>query len=163
MIPLDHQPTPSASRTIGWQEWLVLPDLELGAIKAKVDTGAKTSAIYALNQELFDCHDETWVRFATFPIQDNEDFSVVCEAKLIDKREVTNSGGDTQSRYVIETIVELGGKQWLIEITLSNRAEMRYRMLLGRQAIVGRYVIDPGASFLCGKLKPKTVYNLNSK
>ena len=157
-----NQP-PSNLKTTGWQEWLALPDLSLGAVKAKIDTGAKTSAIFAVNVEPYDNHGEPWVRFETLPLQDNEDFIVDCEARLIDKREVTDSGGHTQSRFVIETIVEIAGEQWPIEVTLSNRAEMRYRMLLGRQAIVGRFMVNPSASFLCGKLKPKTVYNLTAK
>jgi len=142
---------------------MALPDLELGAIKAKVDTGAKTTAICALNTQLLDNDGDTWVRFDTLPIQDNEDFIVFCETRFIGKRKVTDSGGHTQSRYVIETIIEIAGEQWPIEVTLSNRIEMCYRMLLGRQAIVGRFIINPSASFLCGKLKPKTVYNLVAK
>jgi hypothetical protein len=120
---------------IGWVEWLSLPELKVSLIKAKIDTGARTSALHTFKIEPFQKDSNEWVRFWVHPNQDDSLNEVVCECPLKDQRSVTNSGGSTESRYVIETLVKIADKSWPIEITLTNRDEMKFRMLLGRQAM----------------------------
>jgi len=137
---------------VGWREWLALPDLGVTSIKAKVDTGARTSALHAFAVEPFDKKDELWVRFGMHPYQNNIEKEVWCEAKVIDQRAVTDSGGHTEQRYVIETNVTLGKKTWVIEATLTNRDSMLFRMLLGRTAMsAGNIVVNPAVSYLAGQ------------
>ena len=136
---------------LGWREWLALPDLGLKRIKVKVDTGARTSALHAFYLDPFIKGGEEWVRFGIHPEQNNTDLAVECVAKVKDKRVVTDSGGHRDERYVIETSVKLGKENWMAEITLTNRDSMKFRMLLGRTAIAGRYVVNPEASYLLGR------------
>ncbi|WP_319542211.1 ATP-dependent zinc protease [uncultured Pseudodesulfovibrio sp.] len=143
---------------IGWREWISLPDFHIPAIKAKIDTGARTSAIHAFQIEPFEKAGERYVRFCIHPLQGRDDISIPCEAKLIDQRKVTNSGGTTQKRYVISTTLELAGRQWEIELTLTNRDQMKFRMLLGRSAMRGHLIIDPQQSYQAGKMKAETLY-----
>jgi ribosomal protein S6--L-glutamate ligase len=117
---------------IGWQEWVSLPDLEIPWIKAKIDTGAATSCLHAINiKELAN----QFCEFLVHPIQNNKTINITCRAKIIDKRIVKSSTGHKQSRYVIETKLHLGEKPKSIQITLSDRKDMMFRMLLGRQAL----------------------------
>jgi hypothetical protein len=132
---------------IGWEEWLALPALQLPAIKAKVDTGAKTSALHAFLIEPFTDSGRSLVRFGIHPIPGREDIEVFCTSPLVDRREVTSSNGDKEARYVITTPVTMGVRTWDIEVTLTNREGMAYRMLLGRQAIRDGMLVDPAASF----------------
>jgi len=134
--------------TVGWREMLSLPNLGIDKIKAKIDTGARTSCLHAFKVESFHKGDTLWVRFWIHPIQHNSEFEVVCEAKVMDERTVRDSGGHEESRYVIESEVNIGGQQWPIEITLTNRENMAFRMLLGRTAMNNRIVVDPAESFL---------------
>lgn len=136
--------------TVGWREWCALPELGLSHIKAKVDTGARTSCLHAFEVEAFTKNDEAWVRFAIHPQQKNQDLIARCQARVLDQRTVTDSGGHRERRYVIETLLSLGGHQWPIEVTLTNRDSMLFRMLLGRTAMAGRITVDPAASFLLG-------------
>ncbi|RLA14039.1 MAG: ATP-dependent zinc protease [Gammaproteobacteria bacterium] len=145
---------------LGWREWAALPDLGLPAIKVKVDTGARTSALHAFYTEKYRLDSVDMVKFLIHPIQRNFDFQVECHAPLVDFREVSDSGGHREMRYVIETSIVIGNSNWPIEITLTNRDNMRFRMLLGRRAMEARAVIEPGASYLNGKLKARKLYQL---
>jgi len=133
---------------IGWREWVSLPDLGIDKIKAKVDTGARTSALHAFRVQEFTQDDATYVRFSVHPAQRKRNPEVECVALVLDRRPVTDSGGKTTQRYVIQTTVQAGSFAWPIELTLTNRDEMGFRMLLGRQAIRRRFVVNPGRSYL---------------
>ena len=140
--------------TLGWREWVDLPELGLASIKAKVDTGARTSALHAFEVRQFDADGRRRVEFRMHPRQKDNDTIVVCWADVIDERVVRDSGGHAEKRWVIETPVTIGGETWPIEITLTARDDMLFRMLLGRTAIRRRAVVDPARSYLVGK-KPE--------
>jgi len=133
---------------VGWRETLSLPSLGIEKINAKIDTGAKTSCLHAFKVESFMKDEALWVRFWLHPIQHNTDVEIVCEAEVIDERFVRDSGGHEESRYVIRSAVSIGGETWPIEMTLTNRENMAFRMLLGRTAMHNRIVVDPEKSFL---------------
>ena len=145
----------SAPFILGWEEWVVLPELGLGAIKAKVDTGARTSALHAFYVEPFGPTRARKVRFGVHPLPRRNDIAIECTARVIDRREVRSSNGEIEERYVIETPIRIGDRQWRIEVTLANRDMMIYRMLLGRQAIPRDGLVRPSASFLQPKLNYK--------
>jgi hypothetical protein len=138
---------------IGWREWASLPDLGIDKIKAKIDTGARTSAIHAFEIRPFQRDGQQFVHFSLHPVQRRRRPVVDCEAQVIDERIVTSSNGERQHRYVIETTIKLGNESWLIEMTLTNRDEMGFRMLLGRRALRRRFVVDPGSSFRLSRRK----------
>lgn len=133
--------------TLGWEEWLALPGLGLPAIKAKVDTGARTSALHAEAIEPFGRADKPQVRFLMRPNPDDPSIEVTCSAKVVDRRNVTSSNGESELRYVISTDIEMGGRSWPVELTLTDRGSMSYRMLLGRTSIEEDMIVSPALSF----------------
>lgn len=133
---------------IGWREYVALPQLGITQVKAKIDTGARSSALHAFDMELFRCRGTEMVRFKVHPFQRNSHQTVLTEAEVVDHREIRNSGGHVQRRPVIETGIEIGDHCWPIELTLTNRDVMGFRMLLGRQALRNRFLVNPGKSFL---------------
>ena len=147
---MEARPIPKEPLKIGWREWVALPELDVRAIKAKIDTGARTSALHAYRIEPFRRSGTTWLRFELHPIQRSEATKVVCEARAVDQRTVRNSGGGVERRYVIRTMLRLGEVAWPIELALTNRDQMGFRMLLGRTALQGRALIEPGRSYLLG-------------
>jgi len=141
----------SERTTIGWREWLALPDWGVGAIKAKIDTGARTSALHAFDIETIERDGVAMARFAIHPWQDSSSDVAVVEAPLLERREVRSSSGASKERPVVLTTMELAGRRELIEVTLTRRDEMGFRMLIGRQALRRRYLVDPGRSYLGGR------------
>lgn len=136
---------------LGWREWVGLPELHIAQIKAKVDTGARSSALHAYTIDPYRKDGQRWVMFAIHPRQKNSDVSIECHAPIKDRRLVTDSGGHKQRRYVIETRLILGQSIITAEMTLTNRDGMLFRMLIGRTAMTNRFIIDPNASYLQGK------------
>lgn len=136
---------------VGSEEWCALPELGIAMIKARVDSGAKTSSLHAFNIEVVEKGGGRFVEFEVHPLQENREVVCRCRAPLVDERRVRSSSGVAEKRYVISTTVKLGDATWNIELTLNNRTAMEYRMLLGRQALKGRVLIDPGASCLLGE------------
>jgi hypothetical protein len=143
----------SSDLILGWREWLALPELGLPAIKAKVDTGARTSTLHAFYVDTFRRDGRLYARFGVHPLQQRADLVIHGEAPVIDRRQVSDSGGHREERYVIETRLALAGREWPIELTLTNRETMLFRMLLGRTAINGRALVDPEKSFLTGQVQ----------
>ncbi len=138
--------------SLGWEEWASFPTLGLPAVKAKVDTGARTSALHAVSIEPFGSIDAPQVRFILHPIPDKPEVEVICSAPAVDRREVISSNGEGELRWVIETPVRIGDREWPVELTLTNRESMAYRMLLGRQAILEDMVVNPALSDAQGEL-----------
>lgn len=140
---------------IGWREWVCLPELGIPKIKAKVDTGARTSALHAFSLKPFTENGQDKVRFEIHPFQHSTDTVVTCVADVVDKRIVTDSGGHEEERFVIQTPITIAGQTWSIEITLTERENMLFRMLLGRRALRKRFIINPARSFVSTKVKIK--------
>ena len=138
-------------RLLGWREWLGLPELGIERIKAKVDTGARTSALHAFDIDIETIDNVAFAHFSVHPRQRNETEVVRCRAKLIEHRDITNSGGSTETRPVILTTMALGPNVLPIELTLTPRHDMRFRMLLGRHAIRRRFLVDAGRSYLMSR------------
>lgn len=153
----------SSKLFIGWQEWCALPGLKLPAIKAKIDTGAKTSAIHAVNIQLYKDKKKEWVSFDVYPIQGDSHTYRSCQAELLDMRYVMSSNGIKEKRYVIKTDLQLGDHTWPIEVTLSNRDPLKFRMLLGREALGTHVLIDPHQTCHLGRMKRIEVEQLYRK
>jgi hypothetical protein len=154
-MAMHHDVQPGRQPVIGWREWVALPQLGITAIKPKVDTGARSSSLYAFAVERFLKNGKQFVRFRVHPFQRNTKITVIAEAEVLEYRNVKNSGGVKSLRPVILTDIEILGQRWPIELTLANRDEMGFRMLLGREAIRGRFLVDAGKSYYGGKPKKK--------
>ncbi|AWL10642.1 putative alpha-L-glutamate ligase [Saliniradius amylolyticus] len=140
---------PSSLQPVGWREYGALPELGIERIKMKVDTGARTSCLHAFRLESFERDGETWLDIYVHPKQ-NSDEEHHCQARVLEQRSVRDSGGHQEMRYVIQTPLILGDNRYEVELTLTNRDTMKFRMLLGREAMKGRFWVDPGASYLQG-------------
>ena len=140
---------------VGWREWAALPQLKIKRIKLKVDTGARTSALHAFNIRPLKKGGKDFVQFEVHPIQRNEEFIQSCVCPVRDYRWVMDSGGKREKRFVIETPIRLGSIEWPIEITLTDRDQMRFRMLLGRSAVKHKFLVDPAGSYRTRKRKKK--------
>ncbi|HPF78039.1 MAG TPA: ATP-dependent zinc protease [Alphaproteobacteria bacterium] len=139
---------------IGWEEWCAFPDLGLPAVKAKIDTGAKTSALHAYDLEPFKKDGQDYLRFKVHPIQRNREIECVCEAPLVDYRYVTSSNGEREKRYVIETTFQIGENKFVCNLTLTTRYGMKFRMLLGKKALMqGKFLVDVSKSYIHGCVK----------
>lgn len=146
-------------RIVGWREWLALPGLGVPALKAKVDTGARTSALHVFDLKTVQRDGRPWVEFQLHPLRRRPGLVIPCSAELVDERLVRDSGGHGERRLVIVTSVRLldEDRLWPVEITLTNREDMRFRMLLGRTAMEGRLMVDPESSFVTGR-PPRSTY-----
>ncbi len=138
---------PATTPVIGWREWVSLPDLGIARVKAKVDTGARSSSLHAFHMQAFERDGAEWIRFEVHPLQRKSAEPVTVEAPILEYRSVRSSSGVTQRRPVIVTRVELLGLCWPVELTLARRDQMGFRMLLGRQAFRGRFLVDAGRSY----------------
>ena len=136
--------------TLGWREWVSLPELTEIPIKAKVDTGARTSALHAFFIEPYEIQDRLFVTFRIHPIQKDLSVEVECHAAVVDQRVVSDSGGHREQRYIIETPMIIDGRTHNTELTLTDRDTMLFRMLIGRNALKGKFTVDSAASFLTG-------------
>lgn len=144
--------TVHSENTIGWREWLALPDLNLPAIKAKIDTGAKTSALHAVDIQEFTRSHRPHVRFTVQPLHRKPDIRIRCEAEIFDRRRIKDSGGRSEERYIILTTVEAGTHRWKIQMSLSDRSNMMFPMLLGRDAVIDAgYQVDSRRSYSLGR------------
>lgn len=142
---------PRGRSVVGWREWVALPALlPDDPVKAKLDTGARTSAIHAWDLDPFTRGDQPWIRFSLHPRQDDDLHVVHAEAELVAERAIRSSNGELELRAVILTEVELGGQRYAVELSLTNRDEMGFRMLIGRRAMAGHLLVDPGRSWLLG-------------
>ena len=145
---------PDEKLTLGWREWVGLPELGLESIKAKVDTGARTSTLHAFELRTFSEPGKDRVEFKIHPVQRDQETVVTCVADIVDERLVTDSGGHKEQRLIIMTPLTIGRWSWPIEVTLTSRDNMMFRMLLGRTAISGIAMVDPSRSYTTGK-KPR--------
>ena len=149
----------NTEKVLGWHEWVSLPELGITWIKAKVDTGARTSALHAFELEPFQREGKDWVRFSVHPLQGENDTIIQCESPVLERRDVTDSGGHLENRPVIETELVLGSLSKRIELTLTDRDTMRFKMLLGRTAMRPNLLVYPSQSFKLGgsaSLPPET-------
>jgi len=135
---------------VGWREWLALPQLGIAAIKTKIDTGARTSSLRVASLEAFEHHGEPWLRFAVRTGRRNEPL-IACQAPASDRRVVSDSGGEATLRWFIGTEFELAGRRWRGEMNLTARGDMLFPLLLGRNALRGRFLVDAAAAYRCGR------------
>jgi hypothetical protein len=136
---------------VGWREWVALPEWQVPHLKAKIDTGARTSSLHAFGSQWFDRGGAPWVRFEIHPWQRSTEDATVVEAAVIGTRDIRSSSGEVEHRPVVRTTIVLAGVPVPAEITLTRRDEMGFRMLVGREALRRRFVIDPGLSYVGGR------------
>ncbi len=153
----------NSKKIIGNQEWCAFPEMGIPAIKARVDSGAKTSSIHAFNIQRFRRDGRAWVSFEVHPVQKNRSIVIRCERPVVDKRKIKSSSGETEARYVISVPLKLDGDIWDIEVTLTNRDSMGFRMLLGREAMNGRIVVDPSLDCALGEVSEQQIDELYGK
>ena len=152
---------PDYSSTLtGWREWVSMPEIHVPWVKAKIDTGAQTSALHATAITEFERDGAPWVTFTVVPWQESEEDAVEITLPVHDRRVVRSSNGHAQERPVVLTNVRLAGRTIRAEVTLTDRDEMVFRMLIGREALAQGYIVDSSASFLGGK-PPRAVRNRN--
>lgn len=144
-------------KIIGSEEWCAFNQLKIPAIRARIDSGAKTSSIQATEIKLIKKNDEDWVRFVVYPLQKNSSIKVTCQAKLVGKRSIKGSFGISEERLIITASVSIGEDTFDIELSLANRNTMEFRMLLGREAMANRYVINPAVKHMQKKYLRKEV------
>lgn len=140
------------SIVVGWDEWISLPELGLVAILAKVDTGAQTSALHAVNIHSYKKDGVERVKYEVHPLPNRPDVTIECDSQVVTRRNVISSNGESEERYIVRTPFRLAGQEWPIELSLTNREDMQYRMLIGRSTMSGRIMVDPDRSMLCGEL-----------
>ena len=155
--------TNSKRMLVGWREWIALPELQLPAIKVKVDTGARTSAIHAFDIQPEQHQGQEWAAFSVQPLQRNKTTVIRCRAPIVDIRKVSDSGGHVEERLVVATPMTIGGLHKTIEITLSERRSMLFRMLLGRSALVPEFEVDPSMSYVFGRQNARSMYPLTTE
>jgi len=148
--------TSHSNTLIGWREWVSLPDLGVDWLKAKIDTGARTSSLHAFDIRQFQRDGEDWVRFWVKPWQESQEDAIEVECPVHDRRTVRSSSGHAQVRFVVELLIRLYDREVLAEVTLSNRDEMGFRMLIGREALRQGFVVDPARSFVGGRAPRET-------
>ncbi len=141
--------------TVGWREWVSLPEIHIPSIKAKIDTGARTSCLHTASYKIFERNGQEWVRFTVHPIKQHDEVETHAEAPVSDYRIVRDSGGHEERRPFIKSLLKIGCQSWEIEISLSSREQMKFRMLLGRTGLRQRALVDCASSYLTGN-KPKT-------
>ncbi len=144
----------TAQRVLGWREWVKFPELGVLAVKAKVDTGARSSSLHAEDIEVSTLRGRRYVDFTVCPLQRTRELAVACRAALLEERWIKSSNGSRELRPVIRARLAWSGRSWEVDLTLTSRDLMGFRMLLGREAMRKRFVVDPGRSFLGGKLSP---------
>jgi hypothetical protein len=158
-MPIEKDENPGQTATdrvsdklaLGWREWVALPDFDISRIKAKGDTGARTSCLHTFRTEPYTRDGQRRVRFWVHPVQNDLHRVIECDAAILDERNVSDSGGHQELRLVIATRLVVGVEEWPIEMTLTNRDSMRFRMLLGRTAMAGRAFVVPECSYLAGE------------
>ncbi|MGN0065877.1 MAG: ATP-dependent zinc protease [Nocardioides sp.] len=148
----DTDPRPDEPPTVvGWREWVALPAMGVDWVKAKIDTGARTSSLHAFDQRVEDRDGEAWVRFSVHPWQSTDDDAVEICLPIADVREIRSSSGHAEQRYVVLTEMALAGRTVEVELTLSRRDDMGFRMLVGREALRQGFLVDPGESYRGGR------------
>lgn len=145
---------------IGWREWCNFPELGLPAVKAKIDTGARTSALHAFNIEVYKLNNQDYARFYVQPLKRYDHLIKLCTAPLVGRKVVTDSGGHKELRLVIKTKLVLANQEQDIEITLTNRREMTHMLLVGRKALENYYLVDTSVAFTSGRIKKLQLKNL---
>lgn len=145
----------SAMQVIGWREWVALPELNVRKIKAKIDTGARSSSIHAFDVETYHENEIERVRFSIHPMQTRDDIFIDADVPILERRLVKSSNGEVSQRIVIRTTLMIRKQPMQVDLTLANRDAMGFRMLVGREAIRTRFLVDSGASFLAGRLSRK--------